>query len=232
MARQFLAASTRILELNIGATDMPHGNAYPYTFHSWAYPEAAISAIMFGTYDTNNTTAPGARTQQTSGNQLQATFRDRNPTTNAAAVSSNSVTQNAWNGYTTKFEGDASRTAYINGGGKVTNTTNAPNGPMDHNYIAIGCSKYSLGNLSPFTGRIAEGAMWNAALNDDEVNALGHRVNPGRVRPSHLLVHYPLIGKNSSDGEHNVAKGGSTFNLSAVNTPGIADHAPVSPLFF
>lgn len=232
MARQFLAASTRVLELNIGTTDMPHGNAYPFTFHSWAYPEAAISAIMFGTYDTVNTTAPGARIQQTSGNLLQATFRDRNPTTNAAAQTSNSISQNAWNGYTVMFEGDANRTVFLNGGGKVNNTTSAPNGPMAHNYIAVGCSKYSAGNLSPFTGRIAEGAMWNAALNDDEVNALGKRVNPGRIRPSNLIVHYPLIGKSSSDGEHNLAKGGSTFNLSAVNTPGIADHAPVSPLFF
>lgn len=232
MARQFLAASTRMFEVNTGSSNMPHGNAYPYTFHSWAYPEAAITAIMFGTYDTVNTAAPGARTQQVATNQLQATFRDRNPTTNAAAVSSSAVTQNAWNGYTVKFEGNTSRTAYVNGGGKVTDTTNAPNGPMAHNYITVGCSKYSGGNLSPFTGRIADGAMWNAALNDDEVNALGNRVNPGRIRPSHLIIHYPLNGKNSSDGEHNLAKGGSTFNLTSVNTPGIADHAPVSPLFF
>ena len=231
MGRGFLNASNRYLEI----AAIPHGNLFPITMHSWVYPEASITAMVMGFYDTVNTAAPALRMQQLSAGQNQATHRDPaggGSTTQGAAASSNSYSLNSWFGYSNIFTNNASRTAYINGAGKVNNTTLVPNA-MANNYTAIGTGRYNTnGSLSPYTGRIAECGYWNAVLNDDEILSLGKGINPSRIRPSNLLLHYPLNNPSSSGGENNVAKDGITYNLSQVNSPTVVDHAPVSPMFF
>jgi hypothetical protein len=76
---------------------------------------------------------------------------------------------------------------------------------------------------------VSQAAIHDAALNADEMGAIGKGINPFRVRTSNVLAYWP-IGHGSPDA--NLAKQGGTLNMTVVNSPAVADSAPVSPLFF
>ena len=70
---------------------------------------------------------------------------------------------------------------------------------------------------------MAEAAVWDVALNDDEVAALAHGYSPRLIRPDHLAAYWPLgglPGQNDKDllGSH---------ELTAYNTPSWTDHPPL-----
>jgi hypothetical protein len=50
------------------------------------------------------------------------------------------------------------------------------------------------GSRTVFTnGRIAEAAIWNEALNDDEIAALANGFRPSLIRPNKLVFYVPLV---------------------------------------
>jgi hypothetical protein len=45
----------------------------------------------------------------------------------------------------------------------------------------------------PFNGRLAEVAVWDVALNADEITALARGYRPSLIRPDKLLWYIPLV---------------------------------------
>jgi hypothetical protein len=49
------------------------------------------------------------------------------------------------------------------------------------------------------SGDIAEAAMWDVALGDDEVLMLGVGFSPLCIRPQSLVAYWPLVGRHSPE---------------------------------
>jgi hypothetical protein len=114
------------------------------------------------------------------------------------------------------FASTTSRTAYVDGIFAIEDTTSVGNNTEDR--ISIGRA----GDSTPgdyFSGRIAEVAIWNAALTAAEVAALAAGAGPLMVRPQSLVFYLPLVRDNDVD-----LVGG--LSMTAFNTPTIGDHPP------
>jgi hypothetical protein len=140
----------------------------------------------------------------------------------AAQTSAGLVSTGTWYHGCGVFATTTSRSVYLDGGNKVTNTTfkvpNAATG-MDGTFIGQSATvKYD----QNFNGRIAEVAIWNVVLSDDEVAMAAAGMPHWNIRPANLVGYYPLVN-SALDLSKN------TLNLSATGTPAaVADHPPIS----
>lgn len=83
-----------------------------------------------------------------------------------------------------------SRAVFVNGGAKGTNATNRS--PANADNVTVGADGNSTPS-SPFSGDIAEAAVWSVALTDAEVAVLGTGVPAFMVRPASLVFYAPLV---------------------------------------
>ncbi len=82
---------------------------------------------------------------------------------------------------------------YLNGANRVDNTTNQAIGTVD--LIQIG--ENFISNYRTHVGLLENAAIWNVALTDDEVYALGAlHVSPLLIRPQSLICCYVDMGRN------------------------------------
>ena len=130
---------------------------------------------------------------------------------------------NVWHHAAGVWASHSSRSVYLDGGSKATETTTCAAGTV--NVTSLGrLSRLSV-PATYFSGRLAHAALWNVALTDDEVLALASKVSPLRIRPAALVGFWPLYGGASpepdlSTGQHAMTVTGATQ----------AAHAPVAPL--
>lgn len=108
----------------------------------------------------------------------------------SASTTTGLVTTNTWAHVCGVFASSTSRAAYVNGTNKATNATSRTPASLDR--MSVGVERGSAPG-APLVGRIAEAAIWNAALDDDEVAALGKGFSPRLIRPSALVAYLPLI---------------------------------------
>lgn len=145
--------------------------------------------------------------------------------TNIAAFSSAQWSTDTWHHACGVYAADNDRRIYLDGGNKGTDTTTVT---VTVNDLFIGAQAASSTRYY-MSGDIAEAAIWNVALTDDEAASLGSGCSPLLVRPASLVFYQPLR-RNSND---IVGKLAITEN----NTPSIIDDRPPiiyppSPKFF
>jgi hypothetical protein len=125
-----------------------------------------------------------------------------------------------WNHAVGVIAATNSRSAYLNGGNKVTNTTNITLGTVTRYLVGARYSSSVLGAYS--NGLIADFAVWNVALTDEEVALVYYNgargIDARSVRSDALAFHAPLTGRFPI--EQDMVNGD---NL-AVNGPIYADH--------
>jgi Concanavalin A-like lectin/glucanases superfamily len=214
VSRGFVSASTQ----HISAASAPN-LPFPFTLSCWFYPTASTTTVPFAIRNGASYYA-GIFTIATS-NHLRAQIDGGG----GAAIAETTVgfTLNTWNHACAVFAGGNSRTIYLNGGNKVLNIAGALAQVMnatDVGYYGGGPSLY-------FDGKIAEAVIWSDALTDDEVLALARGMHHQRVHPGHVVLYWPLYGVSSP--EPDLSTGGRTGTL--TNTPLLADHAPIGPLW-
>jgi hypothetical protein len=109
-----------------------------------------------------------------------------------AATSSTVFSPNVWNHAAAVFVADNCRHVYLNGGGKGTGSLSAH--PLGLNATAIGCVLIAT-PTEKFAGDIAEVAIWNAALTDDEIAVLAKGASPLCLwhRLPNLVVYQDII---------------------------------------
>lgn len=124
----------------------------------------------------------------------------------------------------------ASRVAYLNGGFTGTNTTSYSN-PSNISDILVNLNYDNVslqGNGHNATGqlvRMAEAAVWDAALTTDEILALSKGVKPKTIRPESLIFYSPLVRGGSSSVPDETGNAPLTaYNLSTEYTPTYTDH--------
>lgn len=88
------------------------------------------------------------------------------------------------------FASSTSRAAYLNGGGKGTDTASMT--PTGLNRTNLGVF-YASGSYDPYDGLMAEIGIWDVALSDGEVAVLATGASPLLVRPGSLIRYVPGI---------------------------------------
>lgn len=134
--------------------------------------------------------SPALRIQITSTGVVQAVTSSG--TGSNGIASGGSYASGTWHHAAGKFESSSSRYAYLDGIVGIQGTaTRSTGGALDNHLIGQG----SAGNnpAQPFNGRIAEVAIWDVALNDDEIASLAKGFRPDMIRPSKLLFYLPLV---------------------------------------
>jgi len=156
-----------------------------------------------------------------SGDPLIA--RSSKPGLGANAQTTTGYTAGVWHLATAVFASSSSRSIWLNGSGKGTDTTSiALDLSLDR--FAIGVH-YRPDIEAYFAGSIAEACVWNVALTDSEVASLylnGIGAKPTSVRPDKVVAYNKLL---NNDGD--IDWWGQN-NLTAVNSPTYGDHPPIA----
>ena len=148
------------------------------------------------------------------GNDNKVRAQSRDGSTNVSAATSSSFVAGSWQHAAGVWSATNARAAFLNGGGKGTETSTV--NPAGLNAIAIG----RFPSLSPggyWDGELAEMAMWNVALTDAEVLQLSKGFSPSFIRPSKLVFYAPLIKNEDID-----LRGRLKFTM--VGTPTVVRH--------
>lgn len=122
-------------------------------------------------------------------NGTSITFNCLAPTP-ASAISAATIPVGTWQHAAAVSISSTSRFIYLNGGGKVENTTART--PTGLNNIALGVTNTATRQIF-FQGKIAEAAIWNINLTDDEVLSLSKGFAPSLIRPSNLKFYNRCI---------------------------------------
>ena len=188
MARLFDDAATEyaLVEDNLGIT------GYPYTLACWFNTDDdTISQGLMWVGDKDSGVEYGEiQAAGAVGDAVSAANRSTSDGFDAA-YSSTGFTAGAWHHACGVFTNSTSRAAFIDGGSKGTNASeNAPDAVYDRFGIGARLDATASNWLS---GHIAEAAVWNMALSDDDVAQLGAGYSPLFVRPESLVAYWPLV---------------------------------------
>jgi len=116
--------------------------------------------------------------------------------TTGTAQTSTQASANTWHHGVAVFSAANDRAVYLDGAGKGTNTTSVTPTGIDQTAVGV------LTRLTPVSfmlGRIAEAAIWNVALSDDDVASLSKGFSPLLIRPQSLAAYWPLFGNDSPE---------------------------------
>jgi len=221
MSRLFDDASSE----HLTRTDTCGISAYPFSFAYWARPDSLTDGAVMGFGDTSSDAYHwvGFRNPADTDIFLQAV--------NGGSVVnlSSGVTYSAdtWYHVVAVFAGAQDHRLYVNGANKVTDVaTSVAIGAIDNTTIGILLIFGS--SFTPFSGNVADPALWDVALTDAEAASLGTAgYSPLLIRPQSLVAFWPLGGLygvnsgNAADGDLDIVGG---FDMDPQNTPSTGDH--------
>ena len=212
MAREFYS-SNESLRRDEAVVSSP-----PFTFAGWVYLNSITAGVICGVYYSASTgnwhSLRYASTPQTFRAESRSVDTYYAQTTTTYGTGS-------WIHVAGVWASNSNRKIYSEGNLEDTNTTSCT--PSNLNRTSLGIH----GDSSPsmdLDGRLAEVAIWDAALNDDEIAILAKGYSPLFIRPQNLKAYWPLIRKGASVDNPDFVGG---FNLSDVNTPEDAEHCRI-----
>lgn len=165
-------------------------SAVPLTIAAWFNSNAASTAQAIYWVNNNNSLANGWGLQVRANNALGAFSDDNGTSTEANSAINPSI--NAWHHGCAVFTSNTLRAIYLDGGNSGTDTTaNTPATGAYNDTLGVQLSP-SLGN--PFSGSLADVAVWNVALDATEIAQLAAGVPAYLIRPQNLVRYYPLDG--------------------------------------
>lgn len=216
MSRNFSAASSQYLSVSAAVvTDVP------LTMACWfrANDVTADRTLMV----LGDTTDGDPRFEllimgAVAGDPVQASTANILGETNNANTTTG-YSANTWHHACGVWASATDRRAFIDGGSKGTNTTSTAVTGLDT--LRIGTRLAA--NARFMDGLIAEAAIWNVALSDGEVKALGSGCPVLSVRPGSIVAYYPLYGIASPEVDYTVNR----KHLTVTNGPTQGRHAPV-----
>jgi hypothetical protein len=186
MARNFVAASTQYL------TGLAPVTAYPFTMAAWFKLTSTGQRSIMCEDDTSGGTIK-AELRTDGSSHVQAHCYDG--ATDSSATTSTTIGTATWAHAAGVFNSTTDRRAYLNGAGKVTDTTSVS--PTSPNNLSIGTRHFDNSNL--MNGDIAHTAVWNIALSDADITTLAGGADPRSVQPANLVFYGPLGGSLSPE---------------------------------
>lgn len=185
--------------------------AEPFSIAGWFQPDGTGVTDVFMALSSNvvatNWWIAGV---DAASNKIFA--QKRNGASIGSAVSTTTVSAGTWHHFAAVFASNTSRTVYLDGAGKGTNATSVTD--PSHNFLTAALVLNGGPGALPFNGKLAELAIWSAALTDASAAALAAGVSPRFIGPSFLSFYAPLIGRASPEPD---LIGGNDLTL--VNSP-------------
>ena len=198
---------------------------YPCTISCWFRSDnSGKNQTLAGLFD--NTVSHGwfaiLRIDGAAGDDVDAGARESGGSSFASSTTNYST--DTWHHACGTWVDDNSRSAFIDGGSKGTNTVGrTPNTP---NQFWVGRA----GDSSPadtMSGRICEVGLWNIVLSDDEIAGLGKGARVLGTRPQSLKGYWPILGVGSPEPDY---IGSNNLTLDGAGL-GVADHSPTGPAY-
>ena len=147
------------------------------------------------------------------GDAATVNFRIDAGVSSESCHSSTSWSDNVWHHACAIAYATDSRAAFLNGGGKVTVSTDITAASIDE--LDIGATNRAAVAFE-CNGLLAEIGLWNLALTDAEVAVLAAGYSPLFVRPQNLVFYAPIVRELVD------TVGGATITNN--NTATVADH--------
>jgi len=209
MARLFDNASNEYLQISSAPF-----TAAPYSVSLWVFPDALVAfQVMLGLVDES---VADQKFQFFLVGTDFARVQTKSGVTSGTAETGNKAVVDTWSHYFVSEPASDSRTIILDGdtGNKGTDTTDVA--PTGVDGLSIGMLRDTTPD-GPFSGRIAEVAIWDAGLTDAEGVLLSKAYSPLLVRPANLIFYAPLI----RDEDRDIVGG---LSLTAFNTPSVDVH--------
>lgn len=190
MAYDFPNGDGAINQSNLLASSVPVTSA-PFTVSYWVNPDIncvigmSISVIRNTAGTDAFTNFLGANSNPNPNPTLGYIQAAGSGDVFGAVGASNTNNIGSWVHCACVFASTTSRTAYRNGVSVGTNNTNRS--PSGINEFRIGATTNSL------DGKLADFALWDAALTADEISSLAKGFAARRVRPTSLKFYAPLL---------------------------------------
>jgi hypothetical protein len=167
MAYRFQVASSQSLSALTAVISGP-----PFSVSCWFKLDSTSDSMSLVSVSNFNSAFEYFRLAYIPGTGLAAHTQSGTP---SLAVATASPSASAWHHAGGVWASSSSKACYLDGGNKGTDTTNMSPSGVDR--TAIGALLRS-SNPAYSTGEIAEVAVWNAALSDEEIALLGKGFSP------------------------------------------------------
>jgi len=131
------------------------------------------------------------------------------------STSGANVVAGTWQHGVGRFTAITNRRVFLDG---VIGASSGTSRVVTNNRLNIG-ARESSGVGSYMLGELAEVAVWQASLTEDEITSLSKGFRPTRIRPQSLVYYVPLV--------RNLTEVRSALALTANNGPTVADHPRV-----
>lgn len=194
-ARGFTRASSHKLQVNsTPVTAVPITMACWFLSDSITVNQTLMSIAASGSAAFSNQFglfASGAN----AGDPIQAYAQSGGGGTLASSTTGYSA--NCWSHAAAVFATTTSKSAFINGGSKGTNTTSQAPAGVDR--ISIGLTAQSTSG-DAMSGMIAWPAIWNVALADVDIAALASGAHPATIHPESLVAFWDWTGAETEFG--------------------------------
>lgn len=191
MARTFVAASSQYLERD--ASFAPAAFTMACWFRSTTITASQL-LMVFSTIGVNTNSYDLAARGDLANDPLRFSVNDGTNTHHA--TTSTGYSADTWHHACAVLASTTDRRVFLDGAGKGTSTdSNTP----------TGLDRFSIGRFgglasgSFMDGRIAEAAMWDVALTDDEVASLSKGFSPRMIRPQSIVAYWPLFGNDATE---------------------------------
>lgn len=170
--------------------------AAPMTMSCWFYTDETTNQTLLALGNSTNTTDAFRLMLRAPADPSQGVMAATNaPASGGEVTTTTTYSTNTWHHGAAVFASSSSRSAYLDGGGKATDTASGTP-TVDQTSIGVWDRLVPVGYMS---GRIAEVAVWNVALSDEEIVSLAKGFSPVLIRPSALVAYWPLFGNDSPE---------------------------------
>jgi len=186
--------------------------AVPLTLHArFAVDHStAVTHVLFSVDTTG-----GNNRHIMQSNAMPAIAASSNPGSGGLTSIGPTITSNVWSSGVGRYSATNSRLSYLDGSAGTVNTSNAT---VTFNQLLIAATTQT-NPTNHFNGDLADIAVWDVALTDDEIVSLAKGFKPYRIRPQSLRTYVPLI--------RNIQDIRGVVSLTATNGPTVANHPRV-----
>jgi len=195
---------------------------FPFTLAGWVRRSDVSVATFTTLINKANASARGFYIRHnTSGGGDFVTLNVGGSPGSVTVTPTGTASSLGWNHVGAVVTATNARSVWLNGQGKVSDTTSISTDPTTMTFLQPGSFVYNGGaTISYGDGWVAETGLWDVALSDGEMEALGKGFPCHLIRPDNLLVHLPMV-RGATDLINGVE---ATTTGNAVGT---YDHPPV-----
>jgi hypothetical protein len=162
--------------------------AYPLTVASWAYWLGSGNSTVYSESEPSGGT--GDWITLGAGSNIGAASVNFSVNFGSALIA---CSTNTWNHGCGVWRSSSSRSAYLNGGSRTDDTTNVNVNLGGFTSLEFGSYRATQSGAGYFNGYLAGFGVWNVALDDNEIAALGKGFSPHLIRPQSLVHFIPGV---------------------------------------